>query len=602
MNAASETSTRPASTRSRALAPVSVALALALTVGAFYAHASWDNGFIYDDVTHVVDQAPFNTLREVFHRAWNSAPRDLPYFRPLTYATLYAQKRIHGDRPRPFHMFNAALAGALFLAAVGLFRHPAFKLDRFSAFAAALLFVLHPVFASCVYPVTGRETLLPALFILLGVRLYLDGRRLPFGLALAAFALGLLAKEQAAVVPLLCLATELLPRENRRIPSTTTRVLRFILLFALLAAYFAFRHARFGGADAQLALPAHPTGPVQSLVYSLQTALLPDVRLAYEPPPAVWFSWPRFAAAALLLAALAAALTWRTDAARRRVAGFWLAWFLIAQSMTANILVQETRFSERYLLVSLLALPALAGLVSSRPGLRRFGRTALRAGLCLWIAVLGAVTYARAGAFRNPRVFFEQWLATNPQAPAACLGLGNVYAADGYPARALTLFDRALELRPDDAEALNNRGRALDALGRPDEAAASYRRALAVNPSLVSAHNNLARHFAERGELQQALRHTHAAVEAMPGAAASHQNHAGVLYALGRREEAIAHYRRALDIDPDLLEAHFNLGNALRETGHPQAARAHLQRALALARERDLTELEKAVEARLRTP
>src|SRR5690606_22032102 len=213
----------------------------------------------------------------------------------------------HGDRPAPFHVANAVLAGAAAAAAYALLRAPAFGLPPLLAALAAAVFAAHPAAASVVYPIaSGRETLLPAVAILAAVAAWLHGRR---GLAHAALAVALLAKEQAVVVPLLfvladaCrLAPDAPPLRARAARDWLTR---HALAGALLAFYFAVRTALFAGGEWRLALRDDPAGPLLSLLYALQTGVAPFAALVYEPEVATWLSPARLALAAAALAALA---------------------------------------------------------------------------------------------------------------------------------------------------------------------------------------------------------------------------------------------------------------------------------------------------------
>ena len=113
---------------------------------------------------------------------------------------------------------DAVLAGLVLLAAYALLSNPAFQMQRAGALGIATLFAVHPITSECVYPVaSGRETLLPALFILIATISHLRPGRTWQWLSVVAFLFALFCKEQAIVVPALFLAADWLGLTPRRL-------------------------------------------------------------------------------------------------------------------------------------------------------------------------------------------------------------------------------------------------------------------------------------------------------------------------------------------------------------------------------------------------
>src|SRR5574340_2500 len=172
-------------------------------------------GFVYADRIQILDNPML--------RSWSFLPRyftshvwafdpSLPanYWRPLFLLWLLINRTLFGYAPLGWH-FTAL---ALHLGVTGLVYALAHKLtaDRLSATLAALLFGVHPVLIETVAWVSGATDSLLALFLLPAFLLYLAAR--PLGArrtqrraaSLAFFALSLLVKETAAVLPLLIFA------------------------------------------------------------------------------------------------------------------------------------------------------------------------------------------------------------------------------------------------------------------------------------------------------------------------------------------------------------------------------------------------------------
>ncbi len=462
----------------RRLAP----LALFALVVAVYA-PSMDHEFIYDDHPIMTEPAP-RSLRDLAAVFTRQTTFNLPYFRPVSRVTVVAQRYVHGDQPAPFHLANAVLMGAAVLLGYAVLRLPVFGVERRLALLGAALFGLHPAASSIVYPFTsGRESLVPAVWVLAAVYAFLRGGRRWYALSMAAFALSLFSKEQAVIAPLLFALGDRLGL-SADAPGRSPRrwLARYLPVAAILLFYAAVRWKMFGGGGQHhLAVLTHPSGPLLSLLYALQTTFTPFLSFAYEPPLGVWFSLARLSiwAVAVVLVALAARRRWPE---LRPALLFWLGWFVVALLPTANLLAQEARFTERYVFLSLLgAIGVLAVLASdgwSRPAVRRW---TYALGISALLAC-AALSVQRASYFRNDRAFVGQWLLTNPASAQAHFIAGDVHAAADELDEAIRQYRLALEIAPHFAEIHYNLAKALLQQGRRDEATQHYYRALQIDP------------------------------------------------------------------------------------------------------------------------
>ena len=156
---------------------------------------------IYIDLNPQVTDA---SLRGLF-----AANKLANVFRPLTFATLALNWKVGGTRPFGYHLFNLLLHGAATLLFYFLLEAIFFELsqgapsprDKLVAFAAALIFAVHPIHTEAVSSIVGRAEILAAGFIFAAWILHLKDRPIP---ALICFALALLSKESAVVfLPLL---------------------------------------------------------------------------------------------------------------------------------------------------------------------------------------------------------------------------------------------------------------------------------------------------------------------------------------------------------------------------------------------------------------
>lgn len=446
---------------------------LVIAVLAVYLPAS-SNGFIYDDSQVILAQEAPRTPGGVARIFGERHFYNLPYYRPVTRATLLVQKSLHGADPVPFHLFNAALAAVAALLAwrlVSVCGGPRPVL-------AAALFSLHPIASSCVYPVSsGRETLLPTALTLAALIAWISGRR---GLAWLMFAAALLSKEQSVVVPALFVLADVTgisrPRPDWK---------NYWPLAPVAIGYALIRFALFGGTEYAA---GSLFGPLLSAAYAVQTIAVPFVSLHYEPPVPVWFSPVRLLAA-VAVAAVVAILIRRQPP---RALWFWLGWFGIALLPTANLLRQEAPYDERYvLLASLAAFALLAAVVPARVG------------IALTI-VCASISMYRARYFADDLAFSRQWIATDPSNVNGHFNLGYGLAGLGRVAEAVEPYREAVRLKSGSALAQNNLGDALLKTDRVDEAEPHLREAVRLDPSLPVAHYNLGLILARRNQFDAA--------------------------------------------------------------------------------------------------
>jgi Flp pilus assembly protein TadD len=517
---------------------------------------SLGNGFVYDDFEVILAQPAPRSPGDLARIFAEPHFLGLPYYRPVVRATLLAQKALHGDRALPFHAANLALLGAAALAAHTLLAAPSLGVRAAPAFLAAALFAVHPIASSAVLPIaSGRETLLPAALVLAAVAAWLRGRA---ALAWLAWTGALFGREQAVVVPAVFVLADALGLAPRRPAGVAALARRYVPGALLLVAYLAVRAALFAGSEWELAIDDAPGGPVLSLLFAAQTIAAPFRALHYEPELAAWWSPVRLGVAALAAGALALACVAAWREARPR-ALFWLGWLVLTLLPTANLLRQEARFDERYvLLASLAPLGLAAHLLSLRFDSARVRAASLAVGATL-VATCALVSAGRAPAFRDDLAFAEQWLRTSPRSAEAHHALGVGLSLRGRHREALPHLAEAVRLDPGFADARCNLGAELLRAGRPDEARRELEAALALEPAHPEAHNALGMLLAQRGELEAALVHYHAALAVMPRFAEAENNLGSALARLGRYAEAIPRFEAALRIEPGYTDAARNL-------------------------------------------
>lgn len=582
MDARDPNDPEPLASRSRSTWWLAAAL-LFLATCALYAPSARFN-FIYDDGQLILNQPPPESLGDVAAVFLEPHWPGLPYYRPVTRATMVAQKWIHGDVPAPFHLFNVTLMGLTAVLAFALLSLPALRVRLPFALLGAALLAAHPLASTTVYPIcSGRETLIPATLSLAALYAFLRPGRGFTALSILLTGLALLGKETGVMVPVTFVLADALGLTSDPPGRDPLRWLRRYSPFALLGvAYLAIRWWLFADSGLHhVALLERPFYPLLTVAYTLQTSFAPFVEMVYEPQLAAWWSVGRtlvwVAAAALLVLGCV-----RGGPALRAPVLFWLGWWILVQLPTANLLRQESPFAERYGFLALMGLVGIAGAVVSAHSERRGARWLAIAGGVVLLIILGTISAHRGRYFANDKVFSLQWVATDPGSYKAQLRLGHGYQAVGQWEPAIEHLSRASDLRPGDATVENSLGYVLWRHGDTERAVVHLERAVALAPRFALAHTNLADVHARRGDLEPAARHFRLALQIEPDNARAQHHLARVLIRQDRLDEAVVHFERALALEPLSAATLVELGEVEEQLGRPDAARTHYQAALRL--------------------
>lgn len=196
--------------------------------------------------------------------------------------------------------------------------------------------------------------------------------------------------------------------------------------------------------------------------------------------------------------------------------------------------------------------------------------------------VQGGFALLKGGDPDGAMAAFTAILEADPSVPAAHLGLGRVFAAQGDHQKAIEHFQEALALQPSLAPARIFAAESLEQLGEADAALAAYDEAIRADPTLSLGHMRKARLLDRQGRQAEAQDVLSDAVRRLPQEGGLRIALANSL-ARGGGEGGEAEFRRAVDLQPDSWFAHFGLGTALLQAKQYAPARDALQRAAKLA-------------------
>ena len=213
--------------------------------------------------------------------------------------------------------------------------------------------------------------------------------------------------------------------------------------------------------------------------------------------------------------------------------------------------------------------------------LRRWGLWGKTSGnlLCgALLALLAALSWRHAGAFRDDDTLWRDTLAKNPGCWMAHHNWAVDLAARGQFEAAEEQYRAGLSLYPD-AEAHLGLGAVLEAQDKTAEAQTHYLAAIRLKPDYADAYNNLASLAAKQGDPQHAIAYASEAIRLRPDYPQAHFNLGNAFNLQGDTKNAAAQYAIAVRLKPDYAEAHYNLGGAMFLLGNTNEALVHLSAA-----------------------
>lgn len=197
------------------------------------------NAYTHDDIAQVEEielpDSPGGWPLSVSAAWWPNRQKNL--WRPVTRLSILVQKAFHQDQPALFYGFNLLLNALAALLLFELVRR--LRMGLWPAGIAATLFAVHPLHAEAIHQVVGRAELWAAVWMLLGLWLFVvrGGLRDPWIWCHqpVCYALALGSKEHAVLYPLTLLLAMAALRLRRTPPLPTPRWRRTGLLMGQLA-------------------------------------------------------------------------------------------------------------------------------------------------------------------------------------------------------------------------------------------------------------------------------------------------------------------------------------------------------------------------------
>lgn len=400
--------------------------------------------FALDDYHYILEN-PALTLRGVpalFTRAYVSGGAS--FYRPLSTASFAIDRALFGTWAAPFHAHNLLWHLGCCLVVLVLLR-------RFfasgAALAGALIFAVHPIHTEAVTSVVGRMELCAAFFALLGIELYLDGRR---GIALLCALLALLSKESGLFCAPVAIGLDALRCRDLR--AALRRGGWFILP---LAVYALLRRHALGDTLLPTPDPLFTTMDGMSALATAIDVIGRELRLLVFPHPLIAdYSYASIAASPsltapgpLLALGVLALLGGLAYALRRRLPalGVALAVFAIILSPVSNLVVHlNVLMAERLLYAPAVAVAIVVAGVYELVAAQRLAPIVLGALLLCFTGL----TLARNTDWETPLSLWQDTVDKQPRSALAHANLALSCVTIGDEACALRELRIAVAINP----------------------------------------------------------------------------------------------------------------------------------------------------------
>lgn len=457
--------------------------------GAYY--NALENDFVFDDYLLVAESPLVRSswpLVDFFF-----SPTSLGY-RPFRNLSYIIDVRLGGMHPWVFHVSNLVYhwlcACFVFFVALRLTNVRSESSSHMAgttpepdwrwrpAIFATALWALHPVLTDAVTYISGRRDILGGLCLFFGLWAYLRFRAstwrngLQYGwlfLSCLAYGLGILSKESAIVLPLLCWLADV-QQEGFAASLRRRWALYFLVLFlgAAVLWHFAgpifwqtFKNSTWYGGS----LAGNFATVARIWVHDLSLMVFPHTLIgdySYNAFPAS----TSFAETEVLLALgvlIAVTIAVTLLARKFPLCGYGGLWMLVSILPLSHIIPIKEIVAEHYLYVPLFGfclivavlLDAVCGEAPSRGFVNVRLREAAVYGLLLCVLTAAVMrTVARNRDWKDEETFWSATTRTAPQSARARYNLAGVYKRQGRAREAAREFTSTIAIAPRHADAI----------------------------------------------------------------------------------------------------------------------------------------------------
>ncbi len=497
-----------------------ICLVLTLLVLAVFAQIRSHKFVDYDDNEYIIGNNAVLTGLSWQNVQWAFTTNQASNWHPLTWLSHMLDCQLYGIDPGWHHLTNLFLHIANTLLLFAVLRAMTGAIWQ-SAFVAAL-FALHPLHVESVAWASERKDVLSTFFWLLTMAAYVRYSQkmntAPFLsrlcnnyylLAVAFFALGLMAKPMLVTLPFVLLLLDYWPLERKISRHLLAEKIPFIILSAVSSVVTFLVQQRTGAVVAIDSLSLHRRIPnaILSYVEYIGKMFWPSNLAIFYPINAASFPFWQIAACALLLLGISIFVVYLGRNQKYLPVGwFWFVGTLVP--VIGIVQVGSQAMADRYTYVPLIGLFIMV----SFGGAELFGK--LRYGIRISAVSAAVIIFAlmvcadrQVSFWRNTITLFEHAAQVTEDNYLAYSTLSNALGQKGDYDAAIKNGLEALRIRPNYDKPCYNLGMAYYFKGDREKAIYYWTEALKNNPKYPDANYNLAAAFLAKNDTAGAIKY-----------------------------------------------------------------------------------------------
>jgi tetratricopeptide (TPR) repeat protein len=395
-----------------------------------------NHGFVWDDTDIIVENPQLEKLSNIpsLFLSEDRIEGSTGYYRPITYVSFALDRAIWGLNPVGFNITNLLLhilVALLFYQVISAL----FKNENL-AFAAALIFSLHPVAGETVnFHSGGRNTLLCACFILLSLLFYAKDKRIA---AAVCFAGAIFSKEFGLLLPAILFVYDWFIKKEK------PRLISYLPFLVPVVLYFTLRSYAIEKASLLAALNFTESlwlSPYLVIKYLVHMVYPFDLSVLYDINTNIIY-------ASLSLAGIVMLVLTAYYLRKQGEVLFSIIWFLLFLLPVINIvrLQAASQMADRYAYFSLMGFAlALAFIICK-------ARKEVALSIVLIISIAyAAVDIKRNNYWKDDHAFYSQMIKDSPDMALGYNDLGIHYFKKGdmvNAAKFLTLAATKKDITP----------------------------------------------------------------------------------------------------------------------------------------------------------
>ncbi|MCX5693216.1 MAG: tetratricopeptide repeat protein [Candidatus Omnitrophica bacterium] len=551
---------------------------------------AWDDKFLIVNNPYIKD---CTYISKIFNnQLYEGDGMHSNFYRPAQLFSFMIDYRIWKLNPFGYHLtslllhiFNSAL---VYLIVFAISSSP------YMAFVTASLFGVAPAISGITFYIPARSDLLMALFLFLSLWFFIryrqKGKSMLYAASVFLFALSLICKEMALMLPLL------LVLEMRRNHERDRASFKLLLPYAaVLLAYVFLRvtvlnFAKGSNPIIDSSFPA--TLPLAARLLTNFKVIFLYMKILVAPfgLHIEWFVEPVrsiFQSKILLYIAgfITMILAVKKISNKNKLILFGSLWFLFALSPVLNIYPISVLFGEGWLYVPSVGFFIVLSAIFKdiiKPKLGNFLSGIL---ITFFLIYCAFFTIAYGRAWKDSVSVFNNVLRYEKNSPFIYLtynNLGMAYYDKGDFEKSIEYCKKSISLNPDYFDAYNNLGIAYIATGKTVRAIKSFKIAIRLKRDFVSSYSNLGHLYAFIGFKDRAIEILNAAIKINPN---SHRAYCNLGYVYMEKRDIVKaeeFFKKASQLREGDYEPHYCLGTVYIKNKNYKKALDEYNKALKL--------------------